>query len=171
MTPMQALLAGCAVAAAGIGQAQAAGSGHLGDFQDWSAYAQSEKTGKVCYAATLPKKSQNTPKKRGPTFISVTHRPGEKSTNVVSIDAGFALKPDSEVEVVIDGSKFKLFTKGEGAWARDPATDKALVDAMRKGKSLTISGLPAKGAVVLDTYSLAGFGTAYAKIGEACGVK
>ena len=89
----------------------------------------------------------------------------------MSIDAGFTFKADSDVEITIDKTKFKLFTHGEGAWARDPATDLALVTALKKGKGLSVSGTPAKGSAVADTYSLSGFGAAYAKINEACGVK
>ena len=171
MKPVHVVLVGCGLAIVGSAPSWAAGSSHLGVFQDWEAYVYGEKAGKVCYAASLPKKSQGAPKGRRDTFVSVTHRPGEKSTNVVSVDAGFAFKADSEVDLVVEASKFKLFTNGEGAWARDPATDRNLVEAMKKGKSFTVSGLPAKGAAVTDSYSLAGFAAAYAKINEACGVK
>lgn len=175
MKPAQVLLAGLTVAVAGAAPSLAAGTTHLGVFQDWEAYVFAEKAGRVCYAASVPKKTQGGPKGRGATFISVTHRPSEKSTNVVSMDAGFAFKTDSEAEMVIDGARFKLFTDGEGAWARDAATDKALVEAMKKGKGFTIAGTPAKPPgkpiIVTDTYSLAGFAAAYAKINEACGVK
>lgn len=175
MTPAQVLLAGLTLAVAGITPAQAAGTTQLGIFQDWEAYVFAEKAGKVCYAASVPKQSQGAPKGRTPTFVSVTHRPSEKSTNVVSVDAGFAFKADSEAEMVVGSTRFKLFTDGQGAWARDAATDKALVEAMKKGKGFTVSGTPAKApakaVAVTDSYSLAGFTAAYAKINEACGLK
>lgn len=175
MKPVQVLLAGLILVVSGTAPSQAAGTTPLGVFQDWEAYVFAEKAGKVCYAASVPKKTLGGPKGRSAAFVSVTHRPGEKSTNVVSMDAGFAFKTDSEAEMVIDGTRFKLFTDGEGAWARDAVTDKALVDAMKKGKGFTVSGTPAKPpakpVTVTDTYSLAGFAAAYAKINEACGVK
>lgn len=185
MKPAQAFLAGWTAALLGAAPCWAAGSTYLGTFGDWEAYTFSEKAGKVCYATSLPKKTQGAPKGRSTTFVSVTHRPGEKAVNEVSVSAGFAYKTDSDVEVEIGGAKIKLFTSNAAAWARDPATDKALVEAMKKGaaadkalaeakktpRGFTVVGTPAKGGAVTDSYSLNGFAAAYAKIGEVCGVK
>lgn len=170
-TTAQALVAGWVLAAAATGPAAAAGSTHLGTFGDWEAYTYGDKAAKVCFAASMPKSTRNPPAGRARAFISVTHRPGEKSLNVVSIDAGFPYKAKSEAQVEIGSGKFKLFTDGKSAWVQEAADDKALVDAMKKGNSLTATGQPAKGAAVTDSYSLSGFSAAYARIGEACGVK
>lgn len=170
MKTAQALLIGSALALAAV-PCWAAGSTQLGSFNDWNAYLFSDKSGKVCYMASLPKAQKEAPRKRGNTFLSVTHRPGDKSFDVVSVEAGFVYKAGSAVDLDVDGNRIQLFTKGGGAWARDPETDKALVAAFRKGRAVAISGLPLKGKPVVDTYSLSGFSAAYAKIGEACGVK
>src|SRR6202023_2818255 len=45
----------------------------------WTAYAYSEKSGKVCYLAGEPKKSEPAGGKRKHPLSMVTHRPGEKS--------------------------------------------------------------------------------------------
>lgn len=170
MKTAQALLVGSALALAAA-PCWAAGSTHLGTFNDWNAYLFSDKTGKVCYIASLPTSQKEAPAKRRSTFLSVTHRPGDKSFDVVSVEGGFAYKADSTVTMEIDGTKVELFTKGGGAWARDPDTDKSLVAALKKGRVAIVTGHPAKGKAVVDDYSLSGFSAAYAKIGEACGAK
>lgn len=137
----------------------------------WEAYAYGEKAGKVCYMASAPKSSEGAAKDRGQPYLSVTHRPADKSINVVSVVAGYAFKKGSDVEVDIDGAKFKMFTNGEGAWMNDAAGDKALVAAMAKGNKMIVRGTPAKGAVTVDTYALTGFSASYGEIGKACGVK
>ena len=143
----------------------------LGAADAWTAYAYSEKTGKVCYLAGELKKSEPAGGKRKHPVAMVTHRPGEKIANVVSFVEGYPLKEGSEVSLDIGGAKFDLFTKGDSAWARTPELDKSIVEAMAKGKQAIVKGTPQKGTATTDTYSLAGFARALALIDKACDVK
>jgi hypothetical protein len=143
----------------------------LGSADRWTAYAYSEKSGKVCYVAGEPKKTEPAAGKRKHPVAMVTHRPGEKVANVVSFVEGYPLKEGSEVSLDVGGAKFDLFTKGDGAWARTPELDKAIVEAMTKGKQAVVKGTPQKGLATTDTYSLAGFAQALALIDKACDVK
>ncbi len=136
---------------------------------DWEAYTYTDKEGKICYMATTPKNSQNAPANRSVATLSVTHRP--KETNVVSVTAGFTFKKDSAADITVGGKKTSLFTSGGGAWARDNATDKALIQAMAKANDATVNGTPDKGKAVIDTYSMAGFAASYKAISDACGIK
>jgi hypothetical protein len=138
---------------------------------EWTAYAYSEKSGKVCYLAGEPKKSEPASGKRRHPLAMVTHRPGEKIANVVSFIEGYPLKDGSEVSLDIGGAKFDLFTKGDSAWARTPELDRAIVETMSKGKQAVVKGTPQKGPVTTDTFSLAGFAQALALIDKACDVK
>jgi hypothetical protein len=104
-------------------------------------------------------------------FTNAAHRPGEKRTNEVSFTAGYLFKEGSDADLAIDGKSFSLFTNKEGAWTRDAATDKAVVDALAKGKQAVIKGTSARGTATTDTYSLAGFAQTLAQIDKACGVK
>jgi hypothetical protein len=143
----------------------------LGFADGWTAYAYAEKSGKVCYLAGEPKKSEPASGKREHHLAMVTHRPGEKVANVVSFVEGHPLKEGSEVSLDVSGAKFDLFTKGDGAWARTPELDKTIVEAMAKGKQAVVKGTPQKGPTITDTYSLAGFPQALALIDKACDVK
>ncbi len=143
----------------------------LGAADAWTAYTYSEKTGKVCYLAGDPKKSEPAGGKRKHPLAMVTHRPGEKIANVVSFVEGYPLKEDSEVSLDIGGAKFDLFTKGDTAWARTAELDKTIVETMAKGKLAIVKGTSQKGTATTDTYSLAGFAQALALIDKACDVK
>lgn len=150
--------------------AAAADPRHLGTFKDWNAFAFEEKGQKVCYISSQPKKTE--PKaKRGDIYALVTHRPSEKTLDVVSIIVGYPFKKGSEAEVSVDGKEFKLFTDGETAWARDAESDRAVTAALRNGKQMVVKGVSGRGTKTTDTYSLAGVGQAYDAINEACGVK
>jgi hypothetical protein len=149
----------------------AAPTDRLGAVYSWVAYAYKDKSGKVCYVAGDPQKSEPAGRKRKHPSALVTHRPGEKIANVVSFVEGYPLKEGSEVALDIGGTKFDLFTKGDSAWARTPELDKAIVEAMAKGKQAVVKGSPQKGPPTTDTYSLAGFAQALALIDKACEVK
>lgn len=137
---------------------------------DWEAYAYGSGSAKVCYAASLAKKtSGEVPGRKGTSYVMVTHGPG-KAANVPSIDLGFAAKEGSEAEAVMGNESVSFYTSGDTAWARS-GDETRFMKALQKEKTLTVKSVPAKGKPVTDTYSLAGFKEAYQAIGKACGVK
>jgi len=140
-------------------------------FRDWSAFVEAEGANKVCFMASAPKKSKGKYTKRGDVNFMVTHRPSEKTRNVVNMDAGYAFRKDSEVTVTIASREFRMFTDGGFAWAYDSKTDQALVKAMRAGSKMVARGVSSRGTKTTDIYSLSGFIAAHNAINKACGVK
>jgi hypothetical protein len=143
----------------------------LGTSGAWSAYTSNDSSGRVCYVAGEPKKSEPAKSTRKAPMAMVTHRPAENISNVVSFVEGYPLKPGSNVALDVGGRKFELFTKDDSAWASTSELDRTIVGALDKGKSATVRGEPAKGPATIDVYSLAGFPQALALIDKACGVK
>ncbi|MFP5517826.1 MAG: invasion associated locus B family protein, partial [Alphaproteobacteria bacterium] len=134
------------ILASGMAAAPAAAADprHLGTFKDWNAFAFEEKGQKVCYISSQPKKTE--PKaKRGDIYALVTHRPSEKTLDVISIIVGYPFKKGGEAEVSVDGKEFKLFTDGETAWARDAESDRAVTTALRDGKQMVVKGVSSRG--------------------------
>lgn len=116
-----------------------------------------------------PKKDEGNYKKRGDIYAVVTHRPADKSYNVVNFVAGYDYKKGSGVVVKIGTTSFNnLFTSGDNAWAPDASTDKKLVDAMKRGQRMIVEGMSSRGTKTKDTYSLAGFTGAYKAISAKC---
>ena len=138
---------------------------------DWSAYKDGSGKSLSCYIASAPQKETGNYKRRGDTFVLVSHRPGEGTRDVFELRAGYSYKNDSGVAVVIEGQKFDLFTQQSTAWAKDAKTDRALVRAMIRGSKMTVTGMSARGTKTVDTYSLRGFTAAYKTIGRGCSVK
>ena len=144
----------------------------LGEFNDWVAYHYKDSSGDVCYMASTPKKDEGKYTKRGDIYAVITHRPKEKSFDVVNFVAGYNYKNGSEVTVKIGNSVFKdIFTSGDKAWAISDKTDKDLVAAMQKGSRMIVDGISSKGTQTKDTYSLSGFSKAYKAISSKCGKK
>jgi hypothetical protein len=144
----------------------------IGEAGKWRAYTFLEEGKKVCYMSAEPDKSEGDYKVRGEVHALVTHRPALESRDVVSLIAGYPLKPDADIVVTIDRKqKFALFADKETAWAQDDKTDRALVQAMIKGTSMVVEGVSSRGTKTKDIYSLSGFGKMYQAISQACGVK
>ncbi len=150
--------------------AQAQGIKRVGDYGDWSAFQFSEDGNPACYISSEPTKATGDYQRRGDVFAIVTHRPAEKRIGEVSIIAGYSYKKDSAVAVAIGTQGFELFTQDDGAWALDAATDKKLVQAMRRGNRMVVKGTSSRGTLTTDTFSLKGFTKAYRAIGKACGL-
>ena len=149
---------------------RAQGIKRIGDYGDWSSFQFSEDGNLACYMSSEPKKTEGKYKRRGDVFAIVTHRPAEKRLGEVSIIAGYSYRKDSWAEVKIGKQTFQLFTQDDGAWAPDAETDKKLVQAMRKGRTLVVTGTSARGTLTTDTYSLSGFTKAARAIAKACGL-
>ena len=141
----------------------------IGQFKDWTAYSYKEGKNTVCYMASMPKKDEGNYKVRGDIYAIVTHRPADKSYDVVSFIAGYPFKKGTSIVVKIGTTSFNnLFPNGETAWAPDSATDKRLVEEMKRGEKMIVEGVSARGTKTKDTYSLAGFTGAYKAISAKC---
>jgi len=158
-------------AAAKPAAAAAIGTHALGKADSWTAYVSEDSSGRVCYLAGPPQKSEPAGLARKPPMAIVTHRPTEKIANVVSFVEGYPLKEGSDVALAIGSTKFELFTKDDSAWARTADLDKAIVAALSKGREAVVTGIPPKGPPTTDIYPLAGFAKALALIDKACGVR
>lgn len=142
---------------------------YLGSNRDWHAFQYMENGNPVCYIASKPTSEEGNYTSRGDVFLLVTHRPGENSTNVVSILTGYTYESGSEVEVTIGNRTFSLFTDQDTAWATDE-DDQALIEAMKAGTDMVVRGTSSRGTLTTDTYSLLGFTASHEQINQACGV-
>jgi len=143
----------------------------IGTFGLWKAYAYEEKNQPVCYMALAAHFADDKKFKNRVSYLTITHRPGENSKDVVSYASGYNFKATSDVTAAIGTKSFDLFTMKDTAWSRDAATDHALSAAIRKSASVKLTGIPfgKNGAPVMDTIPLKGAAAAYASINRACG--
>lgn len=142
----------------------------LGTFGMWTAYVFHDGTGKVCYMAAEPTESKGKYTSRDDVFLTITHRPAEKTYDVVSMTAGFTYQKGSKPNIRIDKKKaITLMPVEDMAWAKDDKTDATLVKDMVAGSNAYVNGTSKRGTKIIDTFSLKGFSKAYNAINEACG--
>jgi hypothetical protein len=142
----------------------------LGQYAEWAAYAAQSGGSKVCFALAKPASSQTTPanKPRDPVFFFVASRPAENVRNEVSVIAGYAFKPATDATIEIGPAKFAMYTQNDGAWIKNAAEEARLVETMRKGADLVVTGTSSRGTQSVDRYSLKGLSQALDRTAQEC---
>jgi len=154
-------------------QTAAAGGGAptlLGQFGDWGAYTANSGGRTLCYAIAKPSSQATQPagRPRDPAYVFIATRPTENVRNEISIIVGYPFKPGFEATVDIGSAKYAMFTQNDGAWVKNPAEEARMVDAMRKGSDLVVSGESGKGTKSTDRYTLRGLGQALDRVAQEC---
>ena len=141
----------------------------IGTEKYWKAYSTELDKTKTCFITSEPIKTEGKFNKanRGKPFVFVTNI--KNGTNhEVSIKAGFNFKKNKDVIFNVDGKKTKLFPVDDRAWSESTKIDRFLVQSMRKGKKLIVTGTSTPGNKIVDTYSLLGFTKALRLIDKSC---
>jgi hypothetical protein len=171
-----ALTSVLAAAALAIGLVPAAADSPtlLGVFKDWSAYTIDTGGTKVCYVLSQPKSTSPKNVKRDPIFFLLSDWPSRKAKGEPEVVPGYPYKKDSKVTAQVGSDKFTFFTQNDGsdgsAWVETVADEARLVNAMRRGASMIVTGTSTRGTLTKDTYSLSGVSAALDKIHAACGL-
>lgn len=141
----------------------------LGSYRDWDALVMTRENGeKICYMISIPKTKQPTSVTHGDVYITITHRPRRKVKNEVNLVVAYDFKTGSEVKGTIGASGFTMFTEGKGAWNYDQDDDTKMVAAMKRGSTLAINAISARGTKTSYRFSLSGFTAAYNSITAEC---
>lgn len=141
----------------------------LGKSGAWEGFTYKAPDSQVCYVFAAPSKSESKKKvKRDSIYFMVTHWPNRKVKGQISTMIGYPFKDGSVVKLAIDDKKFDLYPVDNMAWTDKADTEKAIVAAMKSGKSMSVTGTSARGTETTDTYSLEGISAALSKIDGAC---
>lgn len=165
-------LAGVCAAASFVPAAAADKPVPLGTAKSWSAYQRTTSDGKVCYALANPTTSEPKKAKRDPIYFLINDWSARKVKGEIQVVPGYAYKDGEPVTVTIGTLNIDFFAKNDGnngsAWVKDPADETKLLNAMRQGATLKVSGVSKRGTKTTDTYSLSGLSAMLDKVHEAC---
>lgn len=146
-----------------------------GTFRDWFVYRAGDADNPLCYALSQPRSSDPGNVQRGQIAFLVSTWPAQGKHNEPSIVPGYPYREgdDSTVRVQIGGDQFEfgiIRNDGDegGAWMEDTADEARLVEAMKGGNNMVVTGTSARGTLTRDTYSLAGITAALESIDENC---
>lgn len=134
----------------------------------WGAYTYNDaRAGKLCYILSIPTVKEPSDRDHGDVFFLVSQKPDGSQQFQPQIEVGYPLKDKADVIVNVDGKPFKMFSQGNTAWMSDIGQEPALVEAMRNGRTMKVSGVSVRNTQTSYTFSLSGV-TAALKEVAAC---
>lgn len=138
----------------------------IGVWQRWGAI-RDEGPPRRCFALARPVTAGGGTDARG-GFASVAARTNARGRQAVFVRFSVLRQPDTPITLAIGERRFALRGDSRGARAPDAATDRAIVAAMRGGRSMSVSGVAPGRRPFADTYALDGAATAIDAASLAC---
>ena len=122
----------------------------------------------VCFAQSKPVlQSPKSYKREARLFVSF--RPNEKIINEISITSGYEYNNENSIIAKSGKHKYKFDIAQENfAWLADNKMEKKMINTMKKGSRIMVSGYNQKGSQTIDHYSLLGFTKAYNTAKKSC---
>ncbi len=136
--------------------------------RDWTVYIYEGAEGRICFAASAPTETQPKTAKRTSVIFYVTTWQKNGVHKEVSVRQGYAMKANAVATVTVGGQSFSLSADDDKAYAKDPADEQKLLNAMTTGGPMIVKATSAKGTQTTDQYSLEGVAAAVQKLEDSC---
>ncbi len=136
----------------------------LGVWDGWGAFRDSAP--RRCFAVAVPARTAT--RASGRPFASIASWPARARREVVFVRLSTPRDERAPVTLSVGERRFRLIGRGAGVWSPDPATDRAIVAALRGERSMSIEAVAPNGRPFADTYLLSGAATAVDAATLAC---
>lgn len=138
-------------------------------FYEWSVFElDGDEVGKKeCYIVSHPKKTFTNHNSRKIPYFMITRYQHERNEEV-SIYGGFEYKKNGRIFVFIDGKQYKLYPKGEIAWAQFRSDDVEIIQKLIISGTIRVKSDSTLGTYASDEYSTKGIARAYARMKDIC---
>lgn len=143
--------------------APAAARDTIGVFAGWGAFRDAVPA--RCYAIAQPVVSG---KSAAHAFASIATWPGRGLRGSFHVRLSRPRDRSAPVTLTVGERRFTLAAGDVDAWATDGPSDRAIVAALRSGRSMSVEAVGAGGRPFADVYALAGAATAVDAAALAC---
>ena len=140
----------------------------VGKFKDWETIVVTDGSKKLCFAQSKPV-LQSPKKNPREARLFISFRPADKIKDEVSITSGYQYNNQNSITAKSGKNKIKFDVKKENfAWIGDTGLERKMVNVMKKGSRIMITGYNQTGSQTIDHYSLMGFTKAYNTAKKSC---
>ena len=140
----------------------------VGKFKDWVTIVVTDGAKKLCFAQSKPV-LQSPKKNPREARLFISFRPADKIKDEVSITSGYQYNTQNSITAKSGKNKIKFDVKKENfAWIGDTGLERKMVNVMKKGSRIMITGYNQSGSQTIDHYSLMGFTKAYNTAKKSC---
>ncbi|MGE0698469.1 MAG: invasion associated locus B family protein [Hyphomicrobiaceae bacterium] len=135
---------------------------------DWRTYRHGAGDDLMCFAVTKASDASGGDRESRKPHVYVTAWPKAGIKGEVSVLIGQPLRKGAEITIGIGDNSFTLFADGDRAYVGDTGEETRLLEAMRRGKTMTVTASTADGNSVKDVYSLSGVTASVQSISTSC---
>ncbi len=139
-----------------------------GTFGDWSAYSRTDNGETLCYALSKAKSQSPNNVRHGDIYFMIASWKSGAATEQPSFIAGYALKPESPPRVSVGSADYTMYADQNEAFIQESSDERSLVKAMRRGSTMRVSAMSARGTAVNYSFSLKGVSAALTKTKQRC---
>ena len=140
----------------------------VGKFKGWETIVVTDGAKKLCFAQSKPV-LQSPKKNPREARLFISFRPADKIKDEVSITSGYQYNNQNSITAKSGKNKIKFDVKKENfAWIGDTGLERKMVNVMKKGSRIMITGYNQSGSQTIDHYSLMGFTKAYNTAKKSC---
>ena len=140
----------------------------VGKFKDWETIVVTDGSKKLCFAQSKPV-LQSPKKNPREARLFISFRPADKIKDEVSITSGYQYNTQNSITAKSGKNKIKFDVKKENfACIGYTGLERKMVNVMKKGSRIMITGYNQSGAQTIDHYSLMGFTKAYNTAKKSC---
>ena len=136
----------------------------LGVFSGWAAFR--DPSVPRCYAISEAAPSPLSRDYR--PYATIASWPARRIGGQVHLRLSRELRPATRVTLRVGRTSFALTPGKADAWARDPAMDRAIIDALRKSDRMTVFAIDKRGRRFSNTFALEGAASAVDAAALAC---
>jgi hypothetical protein len=166
MRPALALAALCALAVSAPALAQA--PDFQGQHNDWRVFTRGSGAERICYAVTRPSDSRPGDVDHGDVYFFVSSWANGAAREQPSFIAGYELRADNPPRASVGSDRVTMYVSDREGFVEEPRDEARLVDAMRRGATMRLEAVSARGTNTAYTFSLSGVTAALRQASELC---
>ncbi len=153
--------------AAAFAQAALSQTRAIKKFGEWRVLAHETADTRICFAIASPRISDPPDASNGAHFY-ISAWPKEGVRAEISVKTSASLKLGAPASIQLDQTFYKLFSKGDRAFVIDTTDELKLLEAMKRGSTVTVLAQNEQGVISKDTYSLSGIVQALQAVSGGC---
>ena len=159
------------VAAAGAPAlaAQSTEPAFQGAHYDWRVFTRGSGADRICYALSEPTELLPSGVDHGEVYFLVSSWASGAAEEQPSFFAGYPLKPDSPPRTRVGSDRYTMFVSEQEGFLEDPGDESRLVGAMRRGSTMRVEAVSARGTATVYEFSLSGVTAALEAVEDLCG--
>ncbi len=139
-----------------------------GVYTDWAVHSKTESGEKICYALGKAKSKTPSSVKHGDIYFMVANWKSGAAKEQPSLLTGFSLKPEIPPSARVGSSRIPMYADGSEAFVENRNDEKKLVRSMRKGSTMRVDAVSARGTQISYEFSLSGITAALGKAKTVC---